>query len=276
MVLVVCSSVHAPPVRASGPDSEALRALEQAEACYADLDYACAEERLASALRGTLDPTQQRRARRHEALVALAFHDEPRARRALRALLALDPGFEPAADAPPRLRRLAAQERSVAASAWRVRPWLRAGGGALHLSGTDGELWSDGLRAEAGAGVTLGADLRLELTASSSWHAARIFQLDGLRVAHGGAQAALRLGGDAVGLWGGLGVGAVQVVASGLTGDQRYWGLLVEVPLELTVRLPQEICAIARLAPAVLAVRDGDRAAFSLLLPLSLGLCYQP
>jgi len=257
-------------------DAEAQAALSRARGCYRELDYACAEEHLALALRGQLTPELQRVAREHEALIALAFHDEPRARRALRALLALDPDSALGPSAPPRLRRLASEERAVARAAWRVRPWLRLSGGALHLSDADAERWSDGLRGEAGAGVRLGDRLRLGLVGSTSWHVARLFQLDDLRVAHLGAAGSYRVLGGAVGLWAGLGLGAAQVVAAGLTGEQRYWGLLVEAPVDLTVRLPLDLCAVARLAPAVLAVRDDERVAFSLLLPLSLGLCYQP
>ena len=85
-------------------------ALDAAVQCYADLDYACAEARLAEALAGELSPEREVQARLHEALLALAWRDEPRARRAVRALYAIDPQHR-AEGVSPQLARLLEEER---------------------------------------------------------------------------------------------------------------------------------------------------------------------
>ena len=76
--------------------------LQRAVQCYENLDYACAENALSESLGGALTETERLEAWRYEALIAMAWRDLERARRAVKAIYALDGRYEPK-DVPPDL-----------------------------------------------------------------------------------------------------------------------------------------------------------------------------
>jgi hypothetical protein len=94
--------------------SPAANPLEHAMNCYEELDYACAESRLAEALGTNLTTEERVKAHLYEALVATAWRNPQRARRAVRAIYQLTPDYVPL-DPPPTLAQIFRDERPRAA-----------------------------------------------------------------------------------------------------------------------------------------------------------------
>ncbi len=254
--------------------SPAETALEAGIACYEGLDYVCADERIAEALAKGLEGAALERARYYQAQVALAFRDEARARTAVRALLAANPRYQPEPGAPQRLRWLIEQERPEPPPAW--RPLARADVTSIRLFGQDAERWSEGLGFEGAAGVLKDGWLALEVTAGYSDHVPRTFSLEGMTLLTFTGQAAARGAFGPVRLSAGLGAGASRVAIDGVSGDDAYWGALVQVPFSIVYPVWQGLGVGFRVAPSMLVVGDEGRAAVSWLVPLTAGLRYAP
>ena len=84
--------------------------LERAAICYENLDYSCAEAAVSEALGGTLSRAERLEAWRYEALLSIAWRDLERARRAVRAIYAIQANYQPI-DLPPDLLALFDEER---------------------------------------------------------------------------------------------------------------------------------------------------------------------
>ena len=84
--------------------------LERAAICYENLDYSCAEAAVSEALGGTLSRAERLEAWRYEALLSIAWRDLERARRAVRAMYAIQANYQPI-DLPPDLLALFDEER---------------------------------------------------------------------------------------------------------------------------------------------------------------------
>ncbi|MCA9538737.1 MAG: hypothetical protein KC620_07610 [Myxococcales bacterium] len=246
-------------------------ALDAAVQCYADLDYACAEARLAEALAGELSPEREVQARLHEALLALAWRDEPRARRAVRALYAIDPQHR-AEGVPPQLARLLEEERPPPPPPPRLL--ARADFRASFLFGQDADRWSDGLGVEGGVGLLLFDALVLEAAATWSDHAPKVFSLRGLTLWSVAAGAGLRARLGPLRLSGGLNMGLAHIGADGVLIDQDDYAVLIEAPFDLHWPLLAGFGPGVRVAPRLLLVDDADRAAASYILPVMIGLRY--
>ena len=252
-------------------------ALKGAISCFRELDYACAEEKLAEALRAEELPVASRLlARRYEALLALAFHDKARARRAVRSLLALDPDYDPGEQAPPRFAALVADARAETPAQRLFDPSFRAGGNVVLLFGHDAQSWGDGPQVELAAGLGLGGRTVIELGLSYGQHEGRSFSLRRLGLGMVTLGLDRRFLGPSPRLSLGVGLGPAHVSAEGITGRTGYWGVVARVPVELAIHIWSGIWLAARVAPALLAVEDRDRMAFSVLLPLGMAVCYLP
>jgi hypothetical protein len=254
--------------------SPAESALEAGVACYEGLDYVCADERIAEALAKGLEGRALERARYYQAQVALAFRDEARARTAVRALLAVNPRFEPEPGAPQKLRWMIEQERPEPPPAW--TPLARADVTSIRLFGQDADRWSEGLGFDGAAGVLKDGWLALEVTAGYSDHVPRTFTLEGMTLVTLTGQLAARGAFGPVRLSAGVGAGAARVAIDGVSGDDTYWGALFQVPLGVTYPLWEGLGVGFRVVPSMLVVGDGGRAAASWLLPLTAGLRYAP
>ncbi len=255
-------------VLGASPAAEALRAAEQ---CYADLDYACAEERLAEALAGDLTDAERQRARLRDALLGLAHRDAARARRAVRALLAADPAYAPG-PAPPALLSLIAQERPPPA------PPPSARGGAdvvgLPLFGQDAERWSDGLGVRVSGGVLWQGRWWAEGEVLFSDHLGQAFAVDGLQLWAFGAAAGWQTPLGPLRLAVGGGIGAAYVTVDGAVADDSFWGATVQAPVDLSWPIAWGLGLGARVAPGLLLRAVDDQAAVTYLLPLTVGLRY--
>ncbi|MEZ4467964.1 MAG: hypothetical protein R3F43_26895 [bacterium] len=196
-------------------------ALEAAVACYEGLDYACAEERLAEALAGGLAPADQIRARRHEALLALAFRDEARMRRAARAIFAIDPTWA-AGDLPPSLAAIFAEERPLPPPP--PRPLGRVDLTSLRPTGDDADRWSAGLGVAANAGVLLDDRWVIQLSGGYSDHRPRAFVDQGLALSQVGVELGARLAVGPARVQVGVGLGGAHVAVEGALRDEAYWG----------------------------------------------------
>ncbi|MCB9539744.1 MAG: hypothetical protein H6704_26325 [Myxococcales bacterium] len=255
-------------VLGASPAAEALRAAEQ---CYADLEYACAEERLAEALAGDLTDAERQRARLRDALLALAHRDRARARRAVRALLAADPAYDPG-PAPPALQTLIAQERPPPAPP----PSARAGADfvALPLFGQDADRWSDGLGARASGGVLWQGRWWAEGEVLFSDHLGQAFAVDGLQLWALGVAAGWQAPLGPLRLAVGGGLGAAYVSVDGAVADDSFWGATVQAAVEITWPVAWGLGLGARVAPGLLLRAVDDQAAVTYLLPLTVGLRY--
>ena len=255
------------------PPASALVALEAAAACFEAVDYDCAEEKLLVAWgRGDLSPEAQLRARLLEAQIALAQRDEARARRSVRALLALEPAYAPDSRLPPRLRELIEAERPPPPPFF--RPALRADLTSWRLFARDGERWSDGLGFEAAAGGIFIERWGVEVGFAYSDHRPRTYDLNGLTLMglFAGAQARLPAGFLVVSP--GVQLGALHVEAEGVVGSKSYWGFQATTSLEASAEIWAGIGVGGRVGLMLLAVAEDDRAAFSWVLPLEMGVRY--
>ncbi|MBM4319057.1 MAG: hypothetical protein FJ125_03645 [Deltaproteobacteria bacterium] len=258
--------------------SPAEAELQAAMLCYRELDYACAEEKLAMALLGELPRPALLEARHHDALLALAFQDETRMRRAVRNLLALDPGWDPGPDAPPRLSALLREERRPAAHPSPRRIGLAVGlsGGAVLLFGRDAEQWNDGMAGALSAGVLLGQRTRLDAVFGYSRHDALSFYLEQLELKSGMLAVHRHLLGSNPLLAAGVGCGTAYIDTQGVTGESSRWGLLGQLSLEAAAHLGFGLWLQAQVQPTLLVVDDRGSKATSSLLSLGLGLSWQP
>ena len=257
-------------VMATGPVNDAL---ERGVACYEALDYACAETALAEALAVPLDREKAVRARHYQALVSLANRDEPAARRAVRALLVLDPEFAPGRQAPPRLRAIVDETRQRDVDP-RIAPVARVDATSIRVFGADAERWTEGLGVEVAGGVDFDGRWRLELSAAYGDHRPKTFTLEGLGLLSLGAAALRSFSVGPLRVAVGVGAGATRVAIDGVTGDETYWGGHTIAPVDVALPLGAGFSVGVRTGPMVLAVEDDGRAAFSLLLPIAGGLRY--
>ncbi|MCB9546205.1 MAG: hypothetical protein H6706_10170 [Myxococcales bacterium] len=263
MALLVLLALLAPPEAA----------LEAAIACYDGLDYTCAEERLAEALAGGLSPADQIRARRHEALLALAFRDEARMRRAARAIFAIQPDWE-GSDLPPRLAAIFAEERPLPPPPPRALGRLDVT--SLRPTGSDADRWSEGLGVEAAGGVLLDDRWVITLTGAYSDHRPRAFVDQGLGLTQVGLELGARLAFGPVRVQAGVGLGAGSVAVEGALRDESYWGGYAALPVDVSVPLLGDLGVGGRVGLLVYVTSDADRLASSLLVPLTFGLRYGP
>ena len=256
---------------APAPSPSPEVALEGAVACFEAVDYDCAEEKLAVAWgAGTLRTEDAVRGRVIEAQIALARRDEAHARRAVTAILALDPTYVPDPRLPAHLRELIDQERPPEPAFF--RPVVRADVTSWRLFGQDGDRWSDGLGFEGAAGGLFRERWQVELGYSYSDHRPLTYDLSGLTMAGVFAGGSVRLPAGFLVVSPGLVLGATHVAAEGVTGSEAYWGFRTEVPLELSAEIWNGVGIGARVGLDMLIVRDGNRAAFSWILPLQAGL----
>lgn len=256
----------------SAATEEAERALAAATRCYEVLDYACAEARLAEAMAGALTLPSLKRARLQEALLGMAYRDWARARRAVQALLALEPDYNPG-PIPPSLRAIFLEERATLPPP--PAPFLRADFTNLRVFGRDAERWSEGLGVELGGGVLLRGAWLVEVAVGYSDHQPRTLLDDDLVFCTLAAAAAYR--GDLGPLrWSlGAGLGAARVdIESRILEDEGYWGVLVQTQAELSWTFAWDLGVALRVAPGWFFTEDEDRAASSFLLPLMAGLRY--
>ncbi len=248
-------------------------ALDAAVACYEGLDYACAEERLTEALAAGLAPADQVRARRYEALLALAFRDEARMRRAARAIYAIDSHWV-ATDLPPRLAAIFAEERPLPPPP--PRPLVGVDVTSLRPTGDDQDRWSEGLGLQATGGVLLQDRLALQASVGYSDHRPRAFVDQGLVLLTLGAGAHWRQPLGPIRMQAGLEGGAARVAVDGALTDTTYWGGYLSVPVEVSWPIYGGLGVGAGVGALVFLTGDGDRLASSLLVPLFVGLRYGP
>jgi len=250
----------------------AVAALDSAEACYAALELDCAEEGLAQALAADLAPAALVRARLLDARLGLAHRDQARARAAVRALLAVDPGFELGPRDHPELRALIAEERPEPPPA--MAPFVRVDVDSIRLSGDDGDRWSEGLGVDGAAGVILGGRYRLGVAAGYSDHRPRVVELDGLALGTFAATGGVRIPAGPLILTPSIDLGVAHVTAEGVLLQQDYWGFFGQASLDLTFTVYRGLGVGIRVAPAMLAAGDEGRVALSFLLPLGVGVRY--
>ncbi len=248
-------------------------ALDAAIACYGELDYACAEERLAEALAGTLDGPQRERARLYEALLATAFRDLPRARRAVSALLDMDPLYDPGPSVPPKLRELIESLRPEPVPP--PAPLARADFTSVQLSGQDSEQWTVGLGGELGGGVLLLGWLTIDGTFGYSNHGPAEFGFESLDVFYGAAGTGWRgpLGPFRVAV--GASVGVIYADADyGVLGESADWGASAGVPVDVSWPVWNGVGIGVRATPSTFVTSEEDNFAASFLLPLAVGVRY--
>lgn len=259
----------APALLASAAPAEV--ALDAAIACYAELDYACADARLAEALGGELPRARRVEAHTYEALLALAWRDTIRARRAVQALLALDPSHDPG-PVPPPLARMFEEERPKPPPP--PAPFVRVDATRLVLWGNDATQWTEGLGVELGGGVIVGRDWLFEATVAYTDHAPLLTTLDGLTLWHGTIGAARRFALGPLRLSAGVALGVAHVEVEGALGDDAYSAFAATLPVDLSWPIWRGLGVGVRVAPLLLTTTTGDRAAASYILPLMAGLRY--
>lgn len=261
----------ASPVMAS---ARAEVALEAAAACFEAVDYECAEEKLLVAWGiGGLPHEAQVRARLLDAQLALAQRDELRARKVVRALLDLEPAYAPDPRLPPRLRELIEAERPPPPTL--VRPAGRAGLTSWRLFAHDGERWSDGLGFEVAAGGIVLDRWGLEAGFTYSDHRPRAYELSGLTLLGGFLGASAHIPAGFLVFSPGVSLGALHIEAEGVTGTDAYWGLQAQIPIDVSAEVWGGLGLGGRVGLMLVAVSDGqNRAAFSWVLPLEIGLRY--
>lgn len=256
------------------PPASADVALEAATACFEAVDYECAEEKLLVAWGvGGLSTEAQVRARLLEAQLALAQREEERARKLLRSLLALEPAYVPDPRLPPRLRELLESERPPPPVFF--RPAARAGMTSWRLFANDGERWSDGLGLEVAAGGVLLERWGLEAGFTYSDHRPRTYELTGLTLLGGFVGVDAHLPAGFLTFSPGVSLGALHVEAEGVTGTDAYWGFQAQLPIDVSAEIWGGWGVGGRVGLMLVAVSDGqNRAAFSWVLPLEIGLRY--
>lgn len=263
-----------PAVLFLAPPASAEVALEAAAACFEVVDYDCAAEKLLIVWGiGGLGLEAEVRARLLEAQLALAQREEQRARKAVRALLAVAPDYVADTRLPPRLRAMLEEERPPPPPFF--RPTVRAGLTSWRLFGNDGERWSDGLGVDVAAGGVFLERWGLEAAFAYSDHRPRTYDLNGLTLLSGSVGANAHVPAGFLVFSPGLSLGAMHVNAEGVTGTDAYWGFQVQVPIEVSAEIWGGIGIGGRVGVMLVAVSDGqDRAAFSWVLPLEIGLRY--
>lgn len=251
---------------------QAEAALEAAVECYEALDYACAETRLAEAMAGALTLPSLKRARLQEALLAIAHRDTARARRAVQALLALEPDHDPG-PIPPPLREIFAEERATLPPP--PAPFARADFTNIRLFGSDADRWSEGLGAEVAGGLLYQGAWAFEVAVGFSDHQPLTLVDEDLDLWTVAAGAAWRADVGPLRASVGLQLGGARVgIESSILADEAYWGLLGQVPVELSWTFWRGLGVAARVSPGVFFTSDQDRAAGSFVLPLLAGLRY--
>ncbi len=248
--------------------------LQEAIDCYWDLDYSCTEARLMEALVMPLSRSDLIRARLYESLVSLAYRDEPRARRAVRALLELDPDFEPE-QVPPKLKTIFAQERPPPLG------FIFRGGYVHSLmfdDGHDARYWFDGNGMELGGALRFPSQLSLGLSLRYlAFQPRQTRPFDGLSIWSGQVE----IGGIwklgpvyfAPGLSGGLARAETDTVAPYL-GVEPFFLTNLSTSLEVIWPIWKKWNLTFRLAPEMLFRTQNEQPIVSYLLPLAVGVRY--
>ncbi len=248
-------------------------ALDAAIACYEQLDYVCADQRLAEALAGDVAGPRRAQAHLYEALLALAWRDNIRARRAVRALLAIDPAFDPG-QVPPPLAKLFDEERPDPPPPPALM--LRLDAGALPVFGQDATQWTYGLGGELAGGVLLDRTWALELAVGYADFGPQVFTLEGLTLWHGTVGIGWRGLLGPLAIQAGVALGAAHIAVDGVLVDDAYWALAASAPLDVSWPLWRGLAIGARVAPLLLSTTTGDTAAASYILPVTVGVRYVP
>lgn len=250
-----------------------MPSLQAAEACYEALDYDCAEARLAEALALPLEPPQALAARRLDALLAFAFRDDARIRRAARAIYALQPDFRPDG-MPAQLVRIFEIERPTPPPP--PGPHAQLDLRTTILSGNDAEQWSYGLGVTLEGGVRLWDRLIVALVVGYDDHQPRDFVQNGLTMWSGAALVGWRQPVGPLRVLGGVSGGATRVEIDGALNDARYWGGTVSAVLDVSVPIWANLGPGVRVAPTLFMTSEADRLATSTWIPITVGLRYGP
>ncbi len=146
--------------------------VQAAVDCFEQLDYRCTELRLAEALGGTLSDAERVRAYYYQALVAIAWREPARARRAVKAILKLDPSFNPV-DAPKSLTTLFDENRPEKPRGWTPQFELRLRTTTPMDESGDALWWTGSRGVGIGGGLVNGSGYSLMLVANHEYHIAR-------------------------------------------------------------------------------------------------------
>ncbi|MGK0360459.1 MAG: hypothetical protein ACI9U2_002772 [Bradymonadia bacterium] len=247
--------------------------LDAAAACYEALDYDCAEARLVEALARPLPLKQTLAARRLDALLAFAFRDDARVRRAARAIFALQPDFQPTG-MPPQLARIFEIERPTPPPPPGLHARLDMT--VTTLTGNDADRWSYGLGAAGEVGVRLFDRLIGAIGLRWDDHPPLEFVQNGLTTFGVEAIVAWRQPVGPLRVMGGLSAGAMRVDIDGALNDATYWGGIVSGVIDLSWPVWREFGIGVRCAPTLFMTSEADRLASSSLIPLTFGLRYGP
>ena len=269
--LLPAALLPAAALAAPTPTTPPEAALDAAIACYAELDYACADARLAEALGGELRPDRRVLAHTYEALLALAWRDTIRARRAVRALLAIDPDHDPG-PVPPPLAAMFTEERPTPPPPPALLARIDAT--RLELVGNDATQWTEGLGLEIGAGLLIDRAWAFEATLAYTDHAPLLTTLDGLTLWHATLGAAHRFELGPLRLSLGLALGLAHVDVASALADDTLLAVAAALPIDLSWPIWRGLGIGVRVAPLLLTTTTGDRAAASYILPLMAGLRY--
>ena len=245
--------------------------LEALTQCYDVLDYTCAETHLAEVFAQQPTAGQAVSARHYEALLALAFRDDARMRRAVRAIYAIDPTYLAHAD-PPKLMAAFAELRPMPSPPLRLL--VRLDGNSFTTVGTDAQRWSDGLGGTAELGVLLEDRLSLSGQINYSDHRPKLLVEHSLTLWSGGLGVGLRLPLGPIRVRSGLTVGAAHIAIDGVLNDPNYWMGWVGLPLDLSWPVYQHWGVGLHVEAQLLATPSADQLATTLLFPISFGLRY--
>ena len=251
-------------------------ALAEAVSCYEELDYECAEARLAETLAGDLAPVTMARARLYEALLAVAWRDLTRARRAVAAIMAIDPRFEPG-PLPAQLAQIFNEERPPPVPP--PHPMVRFDATRVVLFGQDGARWNDARGVAVGAGLLVRDEMLLELGFWASAHESTAFANDGTALEDLSLWAV-----DVGGLWW-IALGPLRVALGGRLGlgrmdldsplrPQDAWLTFIASPLEVSWPVWAGLGLGVRMEPTLLLRSEDDTIRSSYLLPVTVGLRY--
>ncbi len=272
--LAFLALLSAPPTVAAPRSPQ--DALAEAEACYEEVDYECAEARLAEALAGELPSAVMARARLYEALLAIAWRDQPRARRAVAAIMAIDPLFEPG-PLPAQLARIFNEERPKPDPP--PHPLVRFDLSQVVLFGQDGEWWTDAYGFALGAGILLRDEMILEVGFRASDHESLESANDGTALETLSMWAV-----DVGGLWwtrmgpfrlcagGALAIGRLSIESP--LRAQDAWLVHVSTPFEVSWPIWMGIGIALRIDPTLLLRTEDDATRSSYLLPAMVGVRY--
>lgn len=252
-------------------DAAAGDPLDAAITCYEQLDYVCADQRLAEALASELAGPRRAQAHLYEALLALAWRDRIRARRAVRALLAIDPAYDPG-QVPPPLAKLFDEERPDPPPPPALM--LRLDGGAWPVFGQDATQWTYGLGGELSGGVLLDRTWAFEVNLSYADFGPQVFTLEGLTLLHGTLGAGWRGELGPIVMQAGVALGAAYIAVDGVLVDDGYWAVAASAPIDISWPVWRGLALGARFAPLLLSTTTGDTAAASYILPVTVGLRY--